>query len=257
MPQAVGIEMGDGGRIVDLAREPNTPRGAFVLSIAQAGLQAGPPGRQGRGLGDGGRATNMRSRRMRCARPAWLRMIRSDRAVSGSSVRARSNWARPTITASGLLSSWPAPPANSPSASSFASRSRSSSVSILSRTVATIVRTRAVKDRAIGNDGRPRFPGQVRRGTGEPGCPAARTSIAPELDQRPGPSVGLQWEHERGRSRILGQRLRSLWVRRWIGCCLLARWGEVRRPIDPDQSRRADAGLGTPAQCGPGGPVLG
>ena len=64
MPQRVGIDRARRRRLVDLAGETNAPGGAFLLKVAQARASRSA-GRQGRGLGTGGRATNMRSRRIR------------------------------------------------------------------------------------------------------------------------------------------------------------------------------------------------
>ncbi len=131
VPQGVGVDPRRWNRFVQLARETNSSRGAFLLHlphrVAQQVRRAAGPG-----PGAGGRPTNIRSRRIRCVRPAWLIMIRSERAVSWSSVRESRSWARPTITASGLFSSCPAPAANSLKASSLRSSSRVSSVSLAS-----------------------------------------------------------------------------------------------------------------------------
>ena len=104
-----------------LGREPDArgPRPRRWASRRQARTISS--GWQKRGRGSGGRATYIRSRRIRWARWAWV----EDRPERPDGLRGRSrwtsrSWARPTITASGLFSSWPAPAANSARASSFA-----------------------------------------------------------------------------------------------------------------------------------------
>ena len=108
-----------GGTVSSISLDRRIPRDAAFLLEIRARWRSSSDGRQVRSLRAGGRPTNMRLRRMRWARPAWLIMIRRERAVSGSSVRESRSWARPTITASGLLSSCPRPAANSLTASSL------------------------------------------------------------------------------------------------------------------------------------------
>ena len=102
-----------------------TPRASASGFRSRRQARTTSSGWQDRGRGSGGRATYIRSRRMRWARFACPMIARSDREAWGSVSRARSNWARPTMTASGLFSSWPAPAANSARASSLSLREAS------------------------------------------------------------------------------------------------------------------------------------
>ena len=126
-------------------------------------------------------------------------MIRSDRAVSASSVRESRSWARPTMTASGLLSSWPAPAANSLSASSL----RSLEPHLLGFTCLVNRRDDRAKpsleDRPVVNHGRPASPGfSGRLGEASRGPNSVSVSMAPESDRGAGAPVNFERNDETG-----------------------------------------------------------
>ena len=99
----------------ELSRSNSPSRARAPHRACKAGDAVRADGRQTSGRGG-------------CGGPAaaWPVMIRSEHGL-GILGPGEQQLARPTITASGLFSSWPAPAANSPSASIFPRRSRSSS----------------------------------------------------------------------------------------------------------------------------------
>ena len=239
-------------QVVRWRRRPRRPAGRRGLGTRRSSPGAGPravrsAGRAGTAA-PGGRATNIRSRRMRWARCAWLRMMRSERDGSASWTRARSNCARPTITASGLLSSWPAPAANSARASSFPCRSRASSVSTCRRSgpddrLEPSLQPRRSASRAA-HESQARSVASDRRGS----RPSARG--APQFDRGPRMDLRAQRQHDRARTcrRSRGRRtVPPLGPGPGPG----VRRGD-RRPtwalaIQPDHPGRADPGLPAPA----------
>ncbi len=192
---------------------------------------------QSRGLGSGGRATYIRSRRIRCARWAWVMIARSERIVSASSARTSSNWARPTITASGLFSSWPAPAANSARASSFARRRCASSVSLRRRNAEAVAsslrRSRVRSATSAAQAPHASTPGQPS------GAGSAVQSWTSAAGRAGSPSGRIDARGSRGLGRGRGGRLGG------------------RGRVEPDDPGGGDARLVAPGQARALGPDLG
>ena len=204
MAQRLGSAQDDEGASSSSATS-RTPRVEHSRSKSLSNVASNSEGRQARGLGAGGRATNIKSRRMRWARWAWPRMMRSERTTSGSSALASSSCARPTTTASGLLSSCPAPAANSPRASSVpATKPLLVALDVLSKRTddRTEPACQASCDRPAA---RPTPPRRLESSSPPAGARGPRFRGTPQLDRGSRATLRAERQHDARRTRWLAR----------------------------------------------------
>ncbi len=141
---------------------------------------------------------------MRWARPAWLRMMRSDRAVSGSVGAGQQQLRSANDHREGIVELVAGPPGELAQGVEF-------SLAKLDFLGFDPIAKRsddglnpALEQAAIGDHRRPRFPGALGNSLLEPLLQVGWSMVAPELNERTSASPRFQREHEGWRARIRG-----------------------------------------------------
>ena len=166
VPQCVRIGPGRRRRDGSMSVTSRTPRAAHSRSKSRSSDASSSEGRHDRLRGAGGRATNIRSRRIRWARCAWLRMMRSDRATSGSLARASRQLRRGRRPRPAGCSARGRPPRRTrPGPRAFPAESLRLGLDLMPQCADDRLEP-SLQPRAVGQQGGPRLPGaQDRRET--------------------------------------------------------------------------------------------